>query len=119
MLKHITYLIAVTLILAGQAFAHSPLKSTSPENNAKLDDVPEMLHLTFSKPARIVKVVMTHTNGDASHETKLKLPNKEIANEIHLTPEFMGTGEYVVDWRALSEDGHTIKGEFSFTVDGG
>ncbi|MFK7846126.1 MAG: copper resistance protein CopC [Rhodothermales bacterium] len=119
MLKHITHLLAITLILVGQAFAHSPLKSTSPENNAKLDNIPEMLHLTFSKPARIVKVVMTHTNGDASHEMKLELPSKEITDEVHLTPEFMGAGEYTVDWRALSEDGHTIKGNFSFMVEGG
>lgn len=118
-MKKLTLALTTIFFLTSHAMAHSPVKSTSPENNAVLNEVPEMLHLTFSKPARIVKVVMTHTNGDASHEMKLELPSKELADEVHLTPEFMGVGEYVVDWRALSEDGHTIKGNFSFMVEGG
>lgn len=116
-MKKLTFALTIALLLTGHALAHSPLKSTSPANEAVLNDVPDMLHFTFEKPARVVKVVMTHTHGDASHEVKLELPNKDLADELHLTPEFMGKGNYLIEWRALSEDGHALKGDFSFKVD--
>ncbi|KPB00641.1 copper resistance CopC family protein [Ahrensia marina] len=100
------------------SLAHSPMKSTSPENEAMLDAEPEMLHLNFAKPARVLKVVMTHSTADASHETRVEIPTKDAVEEMHLTPEFMGEGTYKVEWRALGEDGHVIKGDFTFDVAG-
>ena len=117
-MKRLTLALTAAFLLAGNALAHSPLKSTSPANEAVLNDVPNMLHFTFEKPARVVKVVMTHTHGNASHEVKLELPNKGMADELHLTPNFMGEGNYLIEWRALSEDGHSLKGNFSFKVEG-
>ncbi|MEP2980672.1 MAG: copper resistance CopC family protein [Lentilitoribacter sp.] len=119
MIKKFALTIAATLIISCNAMAHSPLKSTSPKNNAELNKIPDMLHFTFGKPARMVKVTMTHSTSDVSHEMKLDLPNKDLVEELHLTPDFMGNGNYLVEWRALSEDGHALKGEFSFTVNGG
>lgn len=100
------------------SFAHSPMKSTSPANEAKLDAVPEMLHMVFAKPARVLKVVMTHSINDAVHEERLELPTKDAVEEMHLTPEFMGAGNYKVEWRALGTDGHALKGDFTFDVEG-
>lgn len=98
------------------SIAHSPMKSTSPANDAKLDAVPEMLNMIFAKPARVLKIVMTHSIDDAVHEERLELPTKDAVNEMRLTPEFMGAGNYKVEWRALGEDGHVLKGDFSFDV---
>ncbi|MEL6211890.1 MAG: copper resistance protein CopC [Pseudomonadota bacterium] len=32
------------------------------------------------------------------------------------TPAALSTGEYTVEWRGLSGDGHPMQGSFSFTV---
>ena len=104
------------ILSAATAFAHSPMKATSPVNNAKLEAVPAMLHLEFTKQARVLKVIMTHRTAEASHEMRLKLPTRDFVTEMHLTPNFMGAGHYKVEWRALGEDGHAIKGEFGFDV---
>lgn len=98
--------------------AHSPMKSTSPENQAKLGAVPEILHLKFAKPSRVLKIVMTHYADDAVHEERLELPTKKAVEDMQLTPEFKGSGTYKIEWRALGEDGHVIKGDFTFDVAG-
>lgn len=102
--------------LSNAAMAHSPLKSTSPKNNAELTVVPEGITMTFGKPARITKVTLTHTSGENSHADKLQLPSKKFETRFELMPEFRGKGVYKVDWRALSNDGHALKGSFSFSV---
>lgn len=113
-----TTAVLTTLMIATTAFAHSPVKETSPANGAVLETVPEMLHMTFAAPARVMKVTMTHSKNDASHESRLEIPTRDMVEEIHLTPEFMGSGNYLVEWRALGEDGHVLKGTFSFDVAG-
>ncbi|WP_051540957.1 copper resistance protein CopC [Ahrensia sp. 13_GOM-1096m] len=117
-MKSILFSVFAVLFSTFASLAHSPMKSTSPENKATLDTAPEMLHLNFAKPARVLKVVMTHSTADASNEMRMELPTKEAVEEMHLTPEFMGAGNYKIEWRALGEDGHVIKGDFTFDVSG-
>lgn len=78
--------------------------------------MPASINLTFAKAARVTKVTLTHTIGDASHVDRLELPSKKFITEMELTPEPRGAGDYKVDWRALGEDGHVLKGSFSFTI---
>lgn len=108
-------MVLVTM-LSHTAMAHSPLKSTSPEDNAELNAVPESINITFGKPARITKVTLIHTTREDAHSDKLALPSKKFKTSFELTPMFRGNGAYTVDWRALSKDGHALKGSFSFTV---
>ncbi len=98
------------------ALAHSPLKSTSPQDKAELKTFPAGITMTFGQPARITKVTLTHTAGDISRADRLELPSKAFETNVELTPEDRGSGEYGVDWRALSKDGHVLKGRFSFKV---
>lgn len=107
----------LSLALTASAFAHSPLKATMPADGETVSGSPEMLHLVFAKPARVTKVMLKHTNGDMSHENKLELPSKKFATELMLQPEFKGPGDYEVEWRALGQDGHALKGSFKFKVE--
>lgn len=113
------FLIIFTCILAflaGPTLAHSPLKTTSPAADEVLAKVPEHINLIFAKPARVTKVTLTHTNGDRTHSDRLQLPSKKFITEMALTFEPRGIGDYKVDWRALGEDGHALKGSFGFRV---
>ena len=111
-------ILAAGLILAMMtlSFGHSAMKSTSPSDNEVLSANPEMIHLTFAAPARVMKVTMTHSMADISHEKQLEISTRELVNELHLSPDFMGPGKYLIEWRALGEDGHVLKGEFTFKV---
>lgn len=119
MYRKALFIIAGIFFFSTYSLAHSPLKSTSPEDGAMLNDAPKVIQFTFAKPARVVKVVLKHKNDDTFDEVKLDLPNKDMVEELQLSPQFTGSGEYKVEWRALSEDGHAIKGDFSFFVNDG
>jgi len=96
--------------------AHTPSESTHPADGATLETVPEMLHVTFAEPTRVVKIVLIHTGPGGTHETRLEPPSKEPSETLHLTPELPGAGEYALTWRALGADGHVVTGSFTFRV---
>lgn len=100
------------------AMAHSPLQTSVPADGDELSSVPETIDMTFTAAARVMKVEMIHTNGNASHTVTVDIPTRDTVETISLSPDFVGAGAYQVDWRALSEDGHVITGTFSFTVSG-
>lgn len=97
-------------------WAHSPVKTTSPSHNAVLTEVPTSLVMTFAAPARVMKVVMIHANEQGEQEARVEIPTRDKITEIELTPEFMGAGLYTIQWRALSDDGHALNGEWNFQV---
>ena len=105
------------LWLLTSAMAHSPLKSTSPENKATVNAVPTEITINFGKPARLTKVTLIHSTSDKTHSDKVALPSKKFEKSFKLIPEFRGAGKYQVDWRALSNDGHALKGSFTFSVE--
>ncbi|MEQ8401585.1 MAG: copper resistance protein CopC [Silicimonas sp.] len=117
-MKHIALTTLALLTMLVPAMAHSPLETSVPADGDELAAVPETIDMTFAAPARVMKVEMIHTNGDASHMVTVNIPTRDEIETISLTPDFMGAGAYQVDWRALSEDGHVITGTFSFTVTG-
>ncbi|WP_353885772.1 copper resistance protein CopC [uncultured Microbacterium sp.] len=41
------------------------------------------------------------------------------SDEHRITLPPLPAGDFTASWRALSEDGHVIKGAFSFSVTGG
>ena len=120
-MKQISQILCVALLgflwLSTSAMAHSPLKSTSPKDKAIVDAVPTEIIMNFGKPARLTKVTLTHSKGDSSHSDKVALPSKKFEKSFILATEFRGAGKYQVDWRALSNDGHALKGSFTFSVE--
>ena len=97
--------------------AHSPLKSTSPDDGAVLTAAPSSIAMTFGKSARLTKVTLKHTSGRNAHSVRVPLALKKFQKSFELMPQMRGAGDYQVDWRALSKDGHAIKGSFSFTIE--
>lgn len=115
-MKRLAFATAIALSLPLTALAHSPLKSTYPADKAVMKTLPDRLALEFGKPARLTKITLTHTLGDTSQADRLDLPSKQFETQFTFTPNFRGDGDYTVEWRALSNDGHPLKGAFSFSV---
>ena len=107
---------AIVSAITTSAFAHSPLKSTLPADNSELTDGPKNIQLTFGKPARVTKVVLVNTSDAKKTERRLNVPSKAFENVFNLEPGSIGAGTYQVKWRALSKDGHALKGVFKFSV---
>jgi methionine-rich copper-binding protein CopC len=98
----------------GLGWAHSKQETTVPANNAVLTEAPAELVLNFDKPMRITKLALTDQSG-ADYKVQRTDQMKHVLKLVaQLGP--VPNGEYQVDWRGLSEDGHPMKGTFSFTV---
>ncbi len=99
---------------SGLGWAHSKQETTVPANNAVLTEAPAELVLKFDKPMRITKLALTDQAG-TDYEVQRTDQMKHVLKLVaQLDP--VPNGEYQVEWRGLSEDGHPMKGTFSFTV---
>jgi len=108
-----TMLILALLLISPAAKAHSPLAATMPADSAVLAAAPDSLQLTFKGTARLSHLSLARDGADIPLG-KDQLMRKATQHEVPLPA--LADGHYQVRWRALSADGHVIKGTFSFTV---
>ena len=103
------------IALGSPAWAHSKLNTTVPENGATLATAPERISMTFGKKIRLVKVELTHQD-EQSYPLDLGTQTR-FATEFELPISDVGAGQYHIEWRGLSADGHAMSGQFLFTVE--
>lgn len=96
------------------AWAHNALVSTSPGDGKTVARPPSSIVLTFNEPAikTGTKVLVTGPDGSVTDGGPTLVDNTV---EQDLLPK-LPAGEYTVEWRVTSADGHPINGEFSFAV---
>lgn len=108
-------LVAVGLWLwAAPAVAHDSLVSSSPQESAQLARVPASVVLTFTEPALPLgtQVIVTGPAGPVQQGAPVLVDNA-------VTQPLRGgapAGNYTVDWRVTSADGHPISGSFRFSA---
>ena len=109
-MKYLTLFVVVSILLLPPiARAHSVLGASDPAQNAILTDAPETITPRFQKGLRLTAIRL-----DGS---KLKLPKQRgFGREIVVDLPQMTPGAYEVEWRGLSEDGHSVKGTIGFVV---
>lgn len=107
--------IALISMLATNAFAHSSVDTTTPENGATVAEVPSEINFNFADDIRLTKVDMIHQEA---HTVTLDLGDQTSFGRAFAFPlQSMGGGTYRIEWRGLGADGHAMQGEFIFTVD--
>ena len=124
--------LALLLIFPLTALAHSPLDSSFPKDGEKLDKAPPEIIMVFKSPAKLIKINLEKSSDEQRKSLLGGLFGTDDGESVLLGTSFLlkfkerhvisvpylETGDYKVFWRALAEDGHVIKGEFSFTVAG-
>ncbi|PZO63125.1 MAG: copper resistance protein CopC [Paracoccus denitrificans] len=111
-------LAAATLAFSvGQASAHTKLTETVPNADATVTGV-AAVELTFSEAVDPAMTSVT-VKDDAGADVDLgKAAASQDGHGVAFTlPAALTPGVYEVTWRALSRDGHTVDGVYSFTVD--
>jgi methionine-rich copper-binding protein CopC len=101
--------------LATIASAHSSVDTTTPANEEVLSAVPAQITFDFASEIRMTRVNLTH---DGVTEVQLDLGDQKTFRTDFILPlPDAGSGEYLIEWRALGKDGHALQGSFSFTVE--
>ena len=100
---------------ASTAFSHSKVNTTTPENEAVLQQAPSSIDMTFGSKIRLTKVAFQIEDQDL---IEIDLDSyKGFKNSFSFPNVSENSGQYKVEWRGLSIDGHVIQGKFSFTVE--
>jgi copper transport protein len=109
--------VAITTILftALPASAHAVLQATSPGDGAHLDAAPTIVSLTFDEPisAPLGAVRVFDQHGERVDNGNVAARDNTVT--AGLNPG-LGDGAYVVTWRVISADSHSVRGAFTFTV---
>ena len=112
--------LALCLLLAvtTAAFAHTALRSSSPEKDERLTVAPTEIRLRFTSAvdARLARVALT--SADSSPVRLDSLRSGDAADEI-VAPilDPLTSGEFTVSWQVIGTDGHPVRGTFAFVVD--
>ena len=105
------------LLVAGAApaSAHATLVSVSPRDGTTLTSAPREVELVFDEPVsqRFTSVVITGPDGADVTGGPARVQGSHVS--APLTPG-LGSGEYRVAFRVVSDDGHPVLGQSRFTL---
>jgi len=99
----------------GTARAHTSLIASDPPANASLSAGPGRVTATFNEPLQTTFAAMTVVGPDANLWTAGDPEIRGATVGVAVRP--LGpSGEYTVNYRVTSADGHAVSGSWSFTV---
>ncbi|MFG1425666.1 copper homeostasis periplasmic binding protein CopC [Roseixanthobacter glucoisosaccharinicivorans] len=110
--------LAFSVLSAGAALAHAHLTTQTPAANDAVAASPSTLSLGFSEGLEIglSGVTLKEASGQPIPTGKPVLaPGDDKQMSVPLNAP-LAAGRYTVEWHALSKDGHTTHGSYSFTV---
>ncbi|MGM0614663.1 MAG: copper resistance CopC family protein [Pseudomonadota bacterium] len=108
-------LASLLLTLALPVLAHQETTETSPENGTTLNGSPEQIGVAFDGVMRITQFEVTGPEGVVRLESQ---PGNEEVERFFAKPQqALPAGDYEVNWRGLSTDGHMMSESFNFSIE--
>jgi len=103
--------------LPAAAGAHAYLVRTVPAASATVNTPPRLLSLTYDEAVEPRFAIVSVTDADGTQHTAGS-PRRSAADPDTLEIPLRGIREgwYLVYWRAISVDGHPVRGAFTFAV---
>jgi len=108
-------LAALVLVIAGRnpADAHASLVATSPEDGSKIATAPSSVELRFSEAVDTAFVAVTAPDGTQVTASDPRIAGDDVRADLAPSDQ---RGRFTVAYRIVSEDGHPVTGEFTFTT---
>ena len=115
--------VVLAFACAPGAWAHARLIRAEPKSGAEVTSAPKQIDLWFNELLEEgFNTVIVFPVADLTAEKKNNfVKGKPVVDShdhthlnIQLTP--MPPGEYIIEWRVLSRDGHSAPGRSKFTV---
>ncbi|MDF1508997.1 copper resistance protein CopC [Robertmurraya sp. DFI.2.37] len=101
--------------ISNNAFAHSHLESSNPADGEVVTEALNEIVLDFDGGIEQGSFLEVTTTDGQAVELQDTLIDEDKLTAV--AAETLTNGEYQVTWSVISADGHSLDGEFSFTVD--
>jgi len=109
-------LVALAAPLASAA-AHPRLDKATPAADSRLATPPKQVALTFNESLDLALTRVTLLRGTESLRLDtLRLAPGDDRTVVATIPATLAPGRYTVKWQVTGDDGHPVRGEFSFEV---
>jgi copper transport protein len=109
--------VAGALALPATAFAHAALLRTVPQASGTVNTPPRQVALTYSEAVEPRFAIVSVTDSAGTQETTGPPRRSPADPDTLLVPlRHIPEGWYLVYWRAISVDGHPVRGAFTFAV---
>lgn len=113
----VTTSVVVLLLVVGAVtlMAHMRVQKTMPEDGAVLSGAPSRVQVWYTQapdPA-ISQLLLEGADGAVALDETAIGDDKSL---MAILPTALAGGIYTVKWRTAGDDGHTQRGDFSFTV---
>jgi len=113
MVRHLALVLALALIPVS-ALGHSKAETTFPGNGAVLTEPPSEVWMDFDQPIAVTMARLIDGTG-AEHDLVFE-QSATPKDRFEATPTVLPQGQYTIDWRGISADGHVMQGKISFEL---
>lgn len=98
----------------GAASAHADLVSSQPGDGQTVSTAPRQITLTFTEAVQSVQVSVRGDDGQSVAEGQATVEG----SLVHQPVRIVAGGAYLVSYRVVSDDGHPVTGDLTFTYAG-
>lgn len=107
--------LAALWLVPGVAMAHSKLEIALPAQDATLAVSPERIELTFNtKIEKLSHFKIVNAAGEEMENDKIEVEGMTMSGNV---PAALPNGIYTVKWAIIGADGHSVEGDYVFTVE--
>jgi methionine-rich copper-binding protein CopC len=118
MISFIAVAVIAASLFVDAAYAHPQFQSAEPAPGAATATSPKQIRITFNENLipKMSGVEVTDQTGKviATGKAATDPANKKLL--VVPVNEQLPPGDYKVEWHAISDDTHRVKGSFSFSV---
>lgn len=107
---------AVAVLPATPASAHAVLEETVPATGTAVAEAPGEVRLRFSEPVSVSLGGIRVLDDGGQRVDRGKVDKSDDGKTLIAPVKRLADGTYVVAWRVISTDSHSIRGGFSFRV---
>lgn len=107
--------LAALWLLPSVALAHSKLEEALPAQDATVTVLPERIELTYNtKIEKLSNFKLINAAGGEIEKDKVEVDGMKMTGGI---PDTLPNGIYTVKWVIIGADGHSVEGDYAFTLD--